>query len=313
MASESQVLMDALQLMQSGSLELIARQLVDGVMMGRHRSPFKGASVEFVEHREYHRGDELRHIDWRAFGKTGRYYVKEFEDETSLTARLIVDASGSMAYRGNSVSKYEYATIFAAAMTWLLLLQRDSVGISLVDTAVRGEIQPTSNRQAFAQFTQLLQKATPGGETSLSSVVEQLLPRLGRRGLVVLISDCFDDVEQFISVLDRLRHARHEVVLLRIVADEEETFPFERPTQFLSLERTGFRQRTDPLRLRNEYLRQYREFAELLERECVRLGVEYLRLSTSTPPQAALGRWLTERMDSSGGRRPQTRRGGTVP
>ena len=287
---------DVLQLMQSGSLELIAQQLVEGVMMGHHRSPFKGSSVEFVEHREYHRGDELRHIDWRAFGKTGRYYVKEFEDETSLNARLIVDASGSMGYAGRGVSKFRYASVFAAALTWLLLVQRDSVGMTLVDTKIRAEVRPTSNRQSFAEFTQLLQKTAPGGETSLADVLQPLLPTLGRRGLVILLSDCFDDVGRLCEVLQRYRHANHEVVLFRIAADEEETFPFDRPTQFVSLEQSGLRQRTDPLRLRAEYLRQYHEFAQCLSEECGRLGISYTRLLTSTPLQQALGEWLSERM-----------------
>ena len=302
---------DVLQLMQSGSLELIAQQLVEGVMMGHHRSPFKGSSVEFVEHREYHRGDELRHIDWRAFGKTGRYYVKEFEDETSLNARLIVDASGSMGYAGQGVSKFRYASVFAAALTWLLLVQRDSVGLTLVDTEIRAEVRPTSNRQSFGEFTGLLQRTVPGGETSLADVLQPLLPTLRRRGLVILISDCFDDVERLCEVLQRYRHARHEVVLFRIAADEEETFPFDRPTRFVSLEQHGLRQRTDALRLRSEYLRQYQEFARRLSEECGRLGISYTRLLTSTPLQQALGAWLSERIAMSGpghpvsGRRPR--------
>ena len=116
-----------------GRLELVARQLVEGLMMGRHRSPFKGSSVEFVEHREYYPGDEIRHIDWRAYGKTGRYYVKEFEDETNLRAHLLVDASGSMKYAGRTLSKFEYARALAASLAWLLTTQRDSVGLITFD------------------------------------------------------------------------------------------------------------------------------------------------------------------------------------
>ena len=281
-----------MQLVQFGSLELIARQLVEGAIMGRHRSPWKGASVEFVEHREYHPGDEIRHIDWRAFGKTGRYYVKEFEDETNLRAQLLVDASGSMAWSGRGISKFAYARMLAAGLAWLLLSQRDAVGLTLFDTVVRQSQRPTSNRDVFRQLAGQLESAEPGGETSLAGVLESILPTLSRRSLVILISDCFDDVDRLFGVLQRYRHARHELAILRVVAPEEETFPFDRPTQFRSLERSGERLLVDPVRLRQEYLRQYGVFSERLEQECGSLGISYRKLVTDRSLQSELGAWL---------------------
>jgi uncharacterized protein (DUF58 family) len=284
-----------LQLVQFGSLELIARQLVEGAIMGRHRSPWKGASVEFVEHREYHPGDEIRHIDWRAFGKTGRYYVKEFEDETNLRAQLLVDASGSMAWAGRGISKFAYARMLAAGLAWLLLSQRDAVGLTLFDTVVRLSQRPTSNRDVFRQLTAALESAVPGGETSLAGVLEAVLPTLSRRSLVILISDCLDDADRLFGVLQRYRHARHELAILRVVAPEEETFPFDRPTQFRSLEQSGQRLLVDPVRLRQEYLRQYGVFSERLQQECGSLGISYRRLVTDRSLQSELGAWLASR------------------
>jgi len=284
-----------MQLVQFGSLELIARQLVEGAIMGRHRSPWKGASVEFVEHREYHPGDEIRHIDWRAFGKTGRYYVKEFEDETNLRAQLLVDASGSMAWSGRGISKFAYARMLAAGLAWLLLSQRDAVGLTLFDTVVRQSQRPTSNRDVFRQLAGQLESAEPGGETSLAGVLESILPTLSRRSLVILISDCFDDVDRLFGVLQRYRHARHELAILRVVAPEEETFPFDRPTQFRSLEQSGQRLLVDPVRLRQEYLRQYGVFSERLQQECGSLGISYRRLVTDRSLQSELGAWLASR------------------
>jgi uncharacterized protein (DUF58 family) len=291
------------ELAQFGRLELIAVQLVEGLMMGRHRSPFKGSSVEFVEHRDYYPGDEIRHIDWRAYGKTGRYYVKEFEDETNLRAHLLVDVSGSMAYAGQYVSKFQYAQILAASLAWLLLGQRDSVGMITFDSAIREQLKPSSNREAFRRIQEVLESTTPGSDTSIASMIDVALRSVQRRSLLILISDCFDDVSQLVRALQRCRHARNEVVLFRIAAPEEEEFPFDRPTQFRNLEDLDQRLLVDPLRLRKEYLRQYREFVANLERECRAIGVDCRGILTSDPLQQTLGAWLAERMNSQTTRR----------
>ena len=292
-----------LELAQFGRLELVAHQLVEGLMMGRHRSPFKGSSVEFVEHRKYYPGDEIRHIDWRAYGKTGRYYVKEFEDETNLRAHLIVDASGSMKYAGRHISKFEYARILAASLAWLLLGQRDSVGLTTFDSRVRDQLKPSSNRATFRHMIEILEKTRPGTDTGVGSVLEELLPTIQRRSLLILISDCFDDPDALSRALQRCRHARHEVVIFRITAPEEEEFPFDRPTQFRNLENLDHRLLVDPARLRKEYLRQYAAFVKALDRECGAIGVDCRRLLTSEPIQQTLGAWLAERMEKKGVRR----------
>lgn len=284
------------ELAHFGKLELVARQLVEGLMMGRHRSPFKGSSVEFVEHREYYPGDELRHIDWRAYGKTGRYYIKEFEDETNLRAYLLVDASGSMAYAGSSLGKFEYARLLAAALTWLLLGQRDSVGLVTFDSGIREQLKPSSSRDIFRRITHVLEETAPGADTSLADVIDATLPTIKRRSLLILISDCFDGLDKLEPTLQRLRHARHEVVIFRIAAPEEVDFPFDRPTQFRDLENVDHRLLVDPARLRKEYLRQYREFSAGLEKLCGTLGIDHRLIKTSDPLQAVVAAWLAERM-----------------
>lgn len=291
------------ELARFGKLELVARQLVEGLMMGRHRSPFKGSSVEFVEHRQYYPGDEIRHIDWRAFGKTGHYYIKEFENETSLRAHLLLDASGSMSYEGKHLRKFDYARMLAGALTWLMLGQRDAVGLVTFDSAVREQLKPSSNRDMYMRIMHVLEHSEPGEDTSLADVIESVLPSVRRRSLIVLISDCFDEPEKLESTLQRLRHARHEVIVFRIAAPEEVDFPFDRPTQFRNLENIDHRLLIDPARLRKEYLRQYSEFSESLDKTCGTLGIDYRVIRTSDPLQTVLGEWLAERMAIQASRR----------
>lgn len=288
-------LTDPTALAKFGRLEIVAKLLVEGSIIGQHKSPFKGTSIEFVEHRQYYAGDEIRHIDWRAYGKTGKYYIKEFEDETNLRCYLLVDCSGSMGYTGKTLSKFEYGRQLAAALGYLLLAQRDAVGLIAFDTQVRQRIEPGTSPRSFQLLTSSLEQCAPGGETSLADVVEQSLSTVKRRSLIVLISDCFEKVDALMAAFKRFRHARHEVMLLQVVAPEEEEFPFHHPTQFRSLEKTGYRLLVDPHRLRRQYLEQYQQFLADLSQRCGALGIDYLKLTTGTPYQTALGAFLDSR------------------
>ncbi len=291
---------DPTALAKFGALDVVARLVVEGYMIGQHKSPFKGSSVEFVEHRQYYPGDEIRHIDWRAFGKTGRYYIKEFEEETNLRAYLLVDGSGSMAYGQSTISKFDYARYLAAALGYLLVSQRDAVGLMTFDTEVRARIDPATNPQNFRRITDSLGTWKPGSETSLASVFEQLIPLLKRRSLVFILSDFFDKLPPLKQALKQFRHARHEVILFQVVAPEEEDFPFSRPTQFRSLERGSHRLLVDPHRLRAIYLEQYRKFEQDLARTCGNAGVDYHKMLTSEPYQKALGAYLDARSRRKG-------------
>jgi uncharacterized protein (DUF58 family) len=292
-------LADPTALAKFGGLEVVAKLLVEGYMIGQHKSPFKGSSVEFVEHRQYYPGDEIKHIDWRAYGKTGHYYIKEYEEETNLRAYLIVDCSGSMAYRGETISKFDYARQLAAALAYLLLAQRDACGLITFDTKIADRWEPSTNRQAFQQIVNLLEARRPGKETSLTEVFSQILPTLKRRSLIFLISDCFDRIEPLSAALKLFRAARHEV-LFQTVAPEEEEFTFKHPTQFRNLERIGHHVLADPYRLRKQYLNKFREFCDQLAKECGNAGVDYVKLRTDEPYEKALGAFLDMRVRRQG-------------
>lgn len=299
MAAKSSVT-DPTALAKFGGLEIVAKLLVEGYMIGQHKSPFKGSSVEFVEHRQYYPGDEIKHIDWRAYGKTGHYYIKEYEEETNLRAYLIVDSSGSMGYRGTTISKFAYARQLAAALAYLLLAQRDACGLITFDTRIGDHCEPSTNRQTFQQLVALLEARRPGSETSLSDVFVQILPLLKRRSLVFLISDCFDRIEPLAAALKLFRAARHEVVVFQVVAPEEEEFPFKHPTQFRDLEKAGNQILADPYRLRKLYLNRYQGFCHELTRTCGNAGVEYLKMRTDDPYDKALGAFLDGRARRQG-------------
>lgn len=300
MARPEKSLTDPTALASIGGLEVVAKLVVEGYMIGQHKSPFKGSSVEFVEHRQYYPGDEIRHIDWRAFGKTGHYYVKEYEEQTNLRSYLLVDCSGSMAYRGETMSKFQYARQLAAALAYLLFAQRDACGLITFDTKVADRWEPSSNRLSFQRITSLLEARQPGQETQLSEVFMQILPTLKRRSLIFIISDCFDRIESLTAALKLFRAAHHEVVLFQVVAPEEEEFPFKHPTQFRSLEKIGHRVLADPYRLRKQYLDQYKTFCQELLRQCGNAGVDYRKHRTDEPYDKALGAFLDFRVRRRG-------------
>jgi uncharacterized protein (DUF58 family) len=286
---------DPTSLAKYGRLALVARQLVEGFLTGAHKSPYKGFSVEFAEHRQYYPGDEIRHIDWRAYGKTDRYYVKEFEEETNLRAQLLVDASGSMAYRGKHGSKFQHAQHVAASLAYLMLHQRDAVGLVTHDTRVRQLIPPRANAKHLLRILHTLDQTRPGGETALAPVWHDLAEQLPRRGLVVILSDCFDRVEALVRALRHFRHRRHEVLLFHVLAPEELEFPFARWTQFRNLEVTGHHQLVDPRQLRREYLKNFETFCRTLREQAARAQVDYHLLRTDEPVDRALGAFLTKR------------------
>lgn len=286
---------DPTSLAKYGTLALVARGLVEGFLNGLHKSPFKGSSVEFAEHRQYYPGDEIRHIDWRAVAKTDRYYVKEFEEETNLRATLVVDASGSMGYAGAHPSKFAFAQHVAASLAYLMLHQRDAVGLVLHDTQLRRMIRPRATSKHLLLILQALEAARPGGETALAPLWHRIAEQLPPRGLVILLSDGFGDVPELLKALQHLRHRRHEVIFLHLLAPEELTFPFTKLTQFRDLERAGNRLVVDPRRLRAEYLANFERFRVALRTACSKTQTDYHLLRTDEPVGRALGIYLSRR------------------
>jgi uncharacterized protein (DUF58 family) len=292
--------LDPTTLARFGRLELLARLAVEGVMAGLHKSPYKGVSVEFTGHRQYGPGDEIRHVDWRAYGKTDRHFVKEYEEETNLQAHLVVDSSGSMAYAGRTASKFEHARRLAASLAYMMISQRDAVGLVTGSAAGGGLIPPRSAPGHFSAVCEALERAEPGGGAPLSGVLKALAGRARRRGLVVVLSDGFDDLDALAESLRHLRHRRHEVLFFQVLAPEEEEFPFRRPARFRGLEGTGPAVRVDPAALRAAYLARFRDFCEGLKRRALDAGADFQRASTAEPVETTLLSYLASRSRRGG-------------
>lgn len=264
-------------------LQLLARQVVEGVTVGIHRSPHKGFSVEFKEHRPYVVGDEIRMIDWKLFGKTDRLFIRQYEEETNLRCTLLVDQSGSMAYRGDrsiASSKHDYAIRLAACLAYMLIGQQDAVGLGLIDTEVKRYIPPRSRPNHLQAIFDSLANSSPAGETGLHSTLRKLAPKLRRRGLLVLLSDCFDNVDLLLNALASFRHARNEVIVLHILDPDELDFPFRNRTEFRSLEQFNERQQLDANYMRQVYLKNFEDFRQQLTRGCGRQKIELVTATT---------------------------------
>jgi uncharacterized protein (DUF58 family) len=286
---------DPSSLAKYGRLTMVARNVVEGFLTGVHKSPYKGFSVEFAEHRQYFPGDEIRHIDWRAYGKTDRYYIKEYEEETNLKAHLLVDASGSMGYEGQHASKFQYAQYVAASLAYLMLHQLDAVGLVTHDTRVRQMIPPRANAKHLLNLLHALEETQPGGETSMAPIWHELAGQIKRRGLIVILSDCFDQIGPLMHALRHFRHRRHEVLLFHILAPEEIEFPFKKWTQFRNLEVRDHKLLVDPKQLRKEYLHNFQTFCKQLREQAGQMQIDYHLMRTDEPVERALGIYLTRR------------------
>lgn len=275
-------------------LEVVARLVVEGFCAGMHRSPHKGFSVEFRQHRSYVPGDEIRHIDWKVFGKTDRFYIREYEEETNLRATILLDKSGSMAYSSGSVRKLDYAVRLAACLSHLMLRQADGVGLLTFDTAMRDYIPPRTRPGHLRVLFDALERTQPGGETELGKVFHDLVPKIQRRGLLIILSDCFGNVAELISALAHFRHAHHELILFQLWDRAELEFPFQHWTQFNCLETTT-KHLVDPAHLRKAYLEKVRQFREELRRGCHNYRIDWVPLVTDEPYAEALARYLTLR------------------
>ncbi len=279
------------------NLQLMAKQTVEGAITGQHRSPHKGFSVEFAQHREYVQGDEIRRVDWKVFAKTDRYYVREYEEETNLRATLLVDASGSMGYAGEGAAytKCQYALRLAACIAHIILQQRDSVGLITFDTEVRGFIPPRSSTRHLRILYDRMTNTVPGGETDLSKVFHEIVPRIQKRGMVFILSDCYTDVRGLLSSLAHFRHASHEVVLFHIMDRDEAEFPFQQWTKFENLERLSEFRMVDPASFRAAYLENLERFREELKRGCQRHRIDLVPIFTDEPLTGTLARFLKQR------------------
>lgn len=277
-------------------LELKARMIVEGYVSGWHKSPYHGFSVEFAEHRDYVPGDDLRYVDWKVYGKSDRYYLKQYDEETNFACHLLVDTSESMGYRSDRAewTKLDYARHLAAALAYLVIRQQDAVGLATFDTTVGQVLRPASTPMHLSQLCELLDRAEPRGESAIGPILHELAERFKRRGLVIILSDFFDDPEAVQRGLKHFRHRRHDVLLLHVIDPAEQDFPFAEPTLFHGLEQWPD-QLTDPRALRVAYQAEFAEFLRSLQGGARDLRMDYQLLRTDQPLEAALSLVLSHR------------------
>jgi uncharacterized protein (DUF58 family) len=277
-------------------LQLRARLIVEGYVSGVHRSPYHGFSIEFAEHREYAPGDDLRYLDWKVFGRTDKFYLKQFEEETNLVCHLLLDISQSMQYCSPAapMSKLEYAQCAAAALTYLVLQQQDSVGLVTFDNEIRSLIRASSNPSHLKQLLHVMETASPERKTSTGPIFHDLAERFKKRGIVIVLSDLFDDVDAMMAGLKHLRHRRHEVILFHVLDPAEMDFPFKQTTLFRGLE--GLPDvLVEPQALRKAYLHEFDAYVRRLKRGCRMHRIDYVPMRTDQSLEVALSSYLASR------------------
>lgn len=300
MSSETPTALDPRTLAKLKGLQLRARHIVEGYVAGLHRSPYHGFSIEFAEHREYSPGDDLRYVDWKVFGRTDKFYLKQYEDETNLICYLVLDCSESMQYRGPdaALSKFEYAQCLAAAMAWLVLHQQDSVGLVTFDRQIRHRISPSSSASHLQQLMQVMQATNPAAKTDTGPIFHELAQRFRKRGVVLILSDFFDNIDSMMAGLKHFRHRRHDVVLFHTLDPAEIEFPFRTPTLFKGLEQLP-EVLADPRSLRKAYLREFDAFQRNLQKGCRGQAIDYQMIRTDQPLDITLSSFLSARMVTS--------------
>ena len=293
----SRKFLDPRTLAKVKGLRLRARHIVEGYVAGLHRSPFRGFSIEFAEHREYVPGDDLRYLDWKVFGRTDKLYLKQYEDETNLICYLVLDISESMRYRGDpeGLSKFEYAQGLAAALAWLVLHQQDAVGLVTFDNQVRRFVAPSSNTAHLGDLLGVMEATQPQAKTAMGPIFHELAERFKKRGVVIVLSDLFDNVNNLLAGLKHFRHRRHDVALLHLLDPSELDFPFTRPTRFLGLEQRAD-VAADPRSLRRAYLAEFNNYLRDVQLGARLHSMDYRLVRTDHPPAAELSAFLARRV-----------------
>ena len=287
-------LLDPLAIQRAEALGLHARFIVEGYMAGEHKSPFRGFAVEFTQHREYSPGDDTRHLDWKVLGRTDRYYLKQYEQETNYVAHILLDGSESMKYGSGSLTKLQYGKMMAACLSYLVLHQRDAVSVRVFDTAVRGHIPRTGNLASIHNVMNVLAAFDPIGQTSIAPVLHEAAGQIGRKGIVILISDLFDDEEKVLDGIQHLRFDGSEVIVFHVMDPFELEFPFKGMVEFDGLEMAE-KVLTRPREIRKSYLAEVERFRTRIREGCERNNVHYLLVNTASPLHEVLSGYLAFR------------------
>jgi uncharacterized protein (DUF58 family) len=277
-------------------LEMRARKVVEGYIAGMHKSPVFGHSIEFVQHREYTVGDDIRHLDWKVWSKTDRYYIKQYEAETNLRCNLVVDVSESMHYGRGALNKYNYACTVGASLAYLLLRQQDAAGCLTFDSDVRQILPPRSQMTHLDAICKSMDISRPREKTNIEKILRRVTESLARRGMVIVISDFLVDREPLVRGLEMLSQRKHDILVFHVMDDDEMVFPFTGTTRFEGMEELPTLT-CDPRALRDGYLEALEEYLVEVRRGCTKLGIDYLLVKTGDNLDAVLTKFLHHRMD----------------
>lgn len=303
--SKIRSILDPPALSRVSRMELVAKQVVEGFVSGRHPSPFHGSSVEYADHRPYTVGDEIRTVDWKLLAKTDKYYIKLYEEETNLRATILLDASKSMDFTGEPggdkprPTKATYAAYLATALAYLMLGQNDAVGLALFDSAVRQFLPPRTTPSHFKRMVEAMESDVPRGDTGLGQVLHQMAGRIRRRGMVILISDLIDDVATVADGLAHFRHDRHEVIVFHVMDPAELSFPYEKLTRFKDAEGNGSIV-ANPRSVRQKYLERMSNYLNQIKGACLERGIGYRFCTTDMPYERMLMEYLGQRSRMKG-------------
>jgi len=274
--------------------QLSAKSIVEGFLVGLHRSPYHGFSAEFSDHRQYNPGEPLKDLDWKVLAKTERYYVKRYEEETNLRSYILLDHSKSMFYASKQGSKIDYATRLAGSLAWLMIAQKDAAGLYTFSYKITSAYPPKAIRTYTAQLFAALIDLQAEDKTDVLTPLHQIAELIKKRSLVIVISDLMDDPERIMEALKHFRTRHHEVLVFHIVDPQEELFEFKRETQFVDSE-TGEKLTVSPWQIRKEYLENFSAFTNHLKRECYKHQIEYNPVNTATPLEDLLLKYLIKR------------------
>lgn len=280
------------------NMTLRAKLVVEGYLVGKHKSPYHGFSVEFAEHRTYGQGDEIKHIDWKLYGKTDRHYVKRFEEETNLRSYILLDTSKSMNYKSKNITKLKYGESLTAGLTHLMIKQKDAVGLILFDNAIRKYISPKTSKSHKNIIFNSLSKCKAGENTNIQLILDSMAERIKKSGLVILISDLLDDPKNVMKGLNHFRHNKQEVIVFHLLDKQEFNFTFNERTKFSDME-TGETITTDPWHIQSSYQDKIKLFINKFKRECGNQKIDYVPIFTDQNFDLALSEYIRKRHKSS--------------
>ncbi len=277
------------------SLELRAKMVVEGFMVGLHKSPYHGFSVEFSEHRPYMQGDPIKNLDWKVYAKSERYYIKQYEDETNLLAHVILDVSGSMDYKySGKITKLEYASTLAASMIYLMLNQQDAAGLTLYSDKIENYLPPKTGRVYLRKLLTALANAKPENRTATADCLNTVAEKVKKRGLVIIISDFFDDIEKVLSSLKKFHYKKNEIIVFQIVDPVEKNFDFGKDAIFVDKE-TADELTTQPYHIQKAYGEAMNEFIQKIKSDCLNNGIDYNLIETTDTFDKALFNYFKKR------------------